>query len=582
MKDAREMMKNLKIEWRLAILLSILLLVSIGVVVFLSLKLKNEAYTITKQNIESTIKHQLRNQVETMAHVIQQVTKDITDPTQKEIAINNLLAHAVFEDDETGYFFIYRKHVAVAYPYYLQNNIGKDFTNHQDSNGLYLIQELYKAAQNGGGFVEYIWPKKIKDTLVETPKVSYATKIPGETDLWIGSGLYIDQIDEIAANLDKSFMEHVTSASIIGIISYTLISVVFGFFIIRGLVHSISMVQVGLGEFFAFLRKDRDTVTPIQLQSKDRLGKMAALINQNTIDLQNQINIDNQVIQDTIHTLEIVQKGSLSERIPSQENVSPQLKKLIELFNTTLQQLEHKIGAHLPTISKLIESYKYFDFTKTLENPNGEFEISIQTLGEQIRSLLKDSHEIAKKLEQDSQILNTEVENLMNTSMHQTQTLHTNAKHIEAVHMAVGEVSERSKEVVTQTQNISSIVLVIQDIAAQTNLLALNAAIEAARAGEHGRGFAVVADEVRKLAERTSKSLNEIEANINILVENIDKTMSEIVRQSEGIEQINKSINDLESSNNNNTQAATNTHQITQQIQNLTNSINKNLEGKKF
>ena len=154
--------------------------------------------------------------------------------------------------------------------------------------------------------------------------------------------VYIDQIDEIAANLDKSFMEHVTSASIIGIVPIRL-SLLFWIFIIRGLVHSISMVQVGLGEFFAFLRKNRDVVTPIQLQSKDRLGKMAALINQNTIDLQNQINIDNQVIQDTIHTLEIVQKGSLSD-IPSQENVSPQLKKLIELFNTTLQQLEHKFG----------------------------------------------------------------------------------------------------------------------------------------------------------------------------------------------------------------------------------------------
>ena len=67
--------------------------------------------------------------------------------------------------------------------------------------------------------------KKIKDTLVETPKVSYTTKIPGETDLWV----YIVQIDEIAANLDKSFMEHVTSASIIGIVSYTLISVVLDF-----------------------------------------------------------------------------------------------------------------------------------------------------------------------------------------------------------------------------------------------------------------------------------------------------------------------------------------------------------------
>jgi len=126
-----------------------------------------------------------------MAVAIGSAIADVPDLDRKIEIIRTLVDKIRFEDDKSGYFFVYDKTICVALPSNpaLQ---GKDLGHLKDPNGVMLVQELNKLAHNGGGFIEYIWPKPEKG---DQPKLSYAMLIPG-TDMWIGTGVYLDNVAE--------------------------------------------------------------------------------------------------------------------------------------------------------------------------------------------------------------------------------------------------------------------------------------------------------------------------------------------------------------------------------------------------
>lgn len=369
-----------------------------------------------------------------------------------------------------------------------------------------------------------------------------------------------------------SFMDGINSHLIKSVL-FTFLILLFTIFVIYYLVQKIVISQLdsfsnGLFEFFDFIMGKSNTAKPIVVESNDEFGQMATKVNVGLEKVQKSIEEQQEFLRIIIDSTEEIKLGNFTVRI-NKHIEEKNLYALKQVLNEIFETLEKIIGKNLHDIQGVMNNYAQMDFTHTISDASGEMEKITNELTYKISEMLQISANEGNKLEiEASSLLNTAQELRSSTQMQNSQFKYVDET-LEKLGTNIGEVSTYAEGVSSQTEMIQGIIQIIDDIADQTNLLALNAAIEAARAGEHGRGFAVVADEVRNLAEKTQSSLSDITININTLVQNVSQIVAQIKNQSEISESINESISSLRES----TKVGVNTSKETSKISDTLNEV---------
>ncbi len=232
-------------------------------------------------------------------------------------------------------------------------------------------------------------------------------------------------------------------------------------------------------------------------------------------------------VQKLIEKLEHIAKGDLTAELNigvDNKNeigiLAHHINMLVKSFKNNIRKIidvSIQLGSQSEELSST--SHEFEKSTGDMREKASGITESIKQMSIAIIEVAKNSNSSAEKAEQTESVVESG-----------TKSVQGVAEEMKNIEKAVVKVSDTITELGSSSEKIGEIIGVINDIADQTNLLALNAAIEAARAGEQGRGFAVVADEVRKLAERTTKATKEIES----MILSIQKSTEDAVKSMQG------------------------------------------------
>jgi len=541
---------------------------------------------------------------------------DVTSKLQKE-ALKTIASERY---GKSGYFWINDSTPKmIMHPIKPALN-GKNLSGVKDTAGKFLFNEMAKVAnaKKEGGLVKYMWAKPGKDAPQQ--KFSYVQKFE-QWDWIIGTGVYVDDIEDKIATMQSDTEEEIRNTIIQNIIIIfvimILLALVMGYISNKVIFDPLKSFQDGLLDFFKYINKENSDVRHLDDSSNDEIGTMAKIINENVVKTKTLIEQDEALIQDVKRVVGEIKNGHLTKEVEkSTENEGLQELKII--INDMLRIIESNVDGDINKITKVLEEFKKLDFTHKIENPTGNVSKGLNDLSDIINNMLLDNLRNGSVLEENASTLSSNVENLSTSSNEQAASLEETAAALEEItstivsttdnisHVATysnsltksikagqelaAETVKAMDEINSQTQAIADAITVIDQIAFQTNILSLNAAVEAATAGEAGKGFAVVAQEVRNLASRSADAAKEIKelvenataktdagkqsadkmiAGYDELNENIHKTTETIndianasKEQQAGIEQINDAVTTLDQGTQRNAAVASETAEI--------------------
>jgi len=417
------------------------------------------------------------------------IIKAYPDETAQVEAIREAVKTFRYEEDKSGYYFVFRGTVNIAHPT-VPAKQGTDMGGTRDTNGVQFVTDMYTAAKNGGGFVQYLWPKKEngKDVGIK-PKLSFAAMIPG-TDIWVGTGVYIDNIEKEQVAIRAQMAQRSTIVFAVVIVS---ILVIFGTVVIPLVMRIVHSITAPIGSIVAASHKlaEGDTKIAISIEGSDEFTEMerafTALVT---------------ATEKKIESASAIAGGDLTQPIA--------LASDRDQLGISLQNMQTSLATMIRDIKEVSEDIRMgsdniASLSDSLSNSATSQAASVEEISSSITEVSTGIRHAADQATEANVFAGT-----------QRDSVQKGIASMEDLQQAITEIS-------ISNQAIGKIISVIETITFQTNLLALNAAVEAARAGQHGKGFAVVADEVRSLANRSAKSAQEITSLISQATQRVER-----------------------------------------------------------